>query len=50
MITHDFARGLELCDRVAILSRGKIALEIDRALMSLPELLTTYQRVTGVDK
>jgi heme exporter protein A len=50
MITHDFARGLELCDRVAILSRGKIALEIDRASMSLPELLTTYQRVTGVGK
>jgi len=26
MTTHDFSRGLEMCDRVAILARGKLAL------------------------
>jgi len=26
MTTHDFSRGLEMCDRVAIMVRGKLAL------------------------
>jgi ABC-type multidrug transport system ATPase subunit len=26
MTTHDFSRGLEMCDRVAIMVRGKLTL------------------------
>jgi heme exporter protein A len=45
MITHDLARGLDLCDRVLILNRGKIEQEIDRKQTTLPELMVQYQEV-----
>jgi heme exporter protein A len=46
MITHDLARGLELCHRIAILHRGKIAHEIEREAMSPGEFLDFYANVT----
>ncbi len=47
MITHDFARGLSLCDRIAVLDRGKILDEVDRAQVSLPDFLAHYTTLTS---
>jgi heme exporter protein A len=46
MITHDLARGLNLCDRIAILNRGKIALEVERESVSPGDFLKLYGDVT----
>lgn len=46
MITHDFARGLNLCDRIAILNRGKIVTEVARAAISQGDFLTLYTDIT----
>lgn len=42
MITHDLLRGYRLCNRLAILSRGKISQSIDTAKLSDHELLALY--------
>jgi heme exporter protein A len=46
MITHDLARGLNLCHRIAILSRGKIAREIERGALKSSDFLSLYAEVT----
>ena len=46
MITHDLTRGLNLCDRIAILSRGKIALIVEREEVSPSEFLEIYNELT----
>lgn len=46
MITHDFARGLNLCDRIAILNRGKIVTEVERTVISQGDFLTLYTEIT----
>lgn len=46
MITHDLARGLNLCHRIAILNRGTIAREIKRETTSPAEFLELYADVT----
>ncbi|GMQ77913.1 MAG: ABC transporter ATP-binding protein [Anaerolineae bacterium] len=46
MITHDLTRGLNLCDRITILSRGKIALAVDRESLTPAEFLDLYSEVT----
>ncbi len=46
MITHDLAHGLNLGDRIAILSRGKIVAEVGREQMSPGEFLNFYAEVT----
>jgi heme exporter protein A len=46
MITHDLTRGLNLCDRVAILNRGKIAQVVDRESLTPAEFLNLYSKVT----
>ncbi len=46
MITHDLTRGLNLCDRIAILSRGKIALAVDRESLTPAEFLDLYSEET----
>ena len=46
MITHDLAHGLNLCDRIAILSRGKIVSTVERDSMQLADFLNYYARVT----
>jgi heme exporter protein A len=47
MITHDLVHGLNLCDRVAILSRGKIVQEIAKGEVSGNEFLDIYAAQTG---
>lgn len=46
MITHDLARGLDLCHRIAILERGKIAAIIERESVSPGEFLELYAELT----
>lgn len=46
MITHDLTHGLNLCDRTVILSRGKIAADIDSATVSPAEFLALYTEHT----
>lgn len=46
MITHDLAHGLNLCQRIAILHRGKISCELDRGETSPAEFLDFYADVT----
>lgn len=49
MTTHDVARGLALCDRVAILSRGKIAHQAPREEAGdVTEFAARYAEVTGM--
>ncbi|WP_420628709.1 heme ABC exporter ATP-binding protein CcmA [Candidatus Leptofilum sp.] len=47
MITHDLVHGLNLCDRVAILSRGKIVQEIANGEVTGNEFLDIYAAHTG---
>jgi heme exporter protein A len=42
MITHDLVRGLDLCRRIAILSRGKIASLVERETISPADFLKLY--------
>lgn len=42
MITHDLTRGLNLCDRIVILNRGRIARDMAREQVSLTEFLEVY--------
>lgn len=46
MITHDLAHGLNLCDRIAILNRGKIVANVARDQMSPAEFLNFYADIT----
>lgn len=46
MITHDLTRGLNLCDRIAILSRGKIAQVVDRESLTTSGFIDLYSEVT----
>ena len=46
MITHDLARGLNLCHRIAILNRGKIAVQIERDKITPGDFLELYADVT----
>jgi len=46
MITHDLAHGLNLGDRIAILSRGKIVAEVEQGQMQPGEFLDYYAAVT----
>lgn len=47
MITHDLVHGLNICDRIAILSRGKIVAEIDSGSVAPSEFLDLYAYHTG---
>jgi len=46
MITHDLVRGLNLCRRIAILNRGKIASLVDREAISPADFLSLYGELT----
>lgn len=50
MITHDLVHGLNICDRISILSRGKIAHEVDSQQVSSAEFLERYAYHTGHKK
>lgn len=47
MITHDLVHGLNICDRIAILNRGKIVHEVPRGEMSAGEFLDFYKAQTS---
>lgn len=47
MITHDLVHGLNLCDRVSILSRGKIVQEVASGSVTAAEFLDIYAAQTG---
>jgi heme exporter protein A len=46
MTTHDLARGLANCDRIAILARGKIAFEAGRDEVDQDGFRQVYEQVT----
>jgi heme exporter protein A len=46
MITHDLDRGLNLCERIAILSRGKIVELLERDAVSPADFLAIYAQAT----
>ena len=46
MITHDFVHGLSQCQQVAILNKGKIAAQVDRATTSVNEIIEQYREIT----
>ena len=50
MITHDLAHGLNLCQRIAVLHRGKIAREIVAAAVTAAEFVEQYQEITSGQK
>lgn len=50
MITHDLAHGLNLCDRVAILNRGKIVAEVNSREMTPAAFLELYTTQTSSKK
>ena len=46
MITHDLVHGLNLCDRITILSRGKIVASVERDSMPSADFLDYYANIT----
>jgi len=46
MITHDLVHGLNVCDRVVILSRGQIVTEVESGTMGEAEFLQVYAQKT----
>jgi heme exporter protein A len=42
MTTHNLEQGLELCDRVAILARGRVAYQAERAALTVAQLQEAY--------
>ncbi len=46
MITHDLTHGLNLCERVAILNRGKIVQEVQSREITPAEFLQLYTNLT----
>jgi len=48
MTTHDIQRGLALCDRAAILTKGVIAYQGTREELDKIDFATTYADVTGM--
>lgn len=47
MTTHDLQRALELCDKVAILTKGQIAYQTEDASLTLEDLRQAYWDHTG---
>jgi len=46
LTTHNLEQGLEMCDRAAILNRGKIVWQGQRAGLDLESIKATYREVT----
>ena len=47
MTTHNLTRGFANCDRVAIMSRGRIAYQAKRSELTAEELIRVYHELTG---
>jgi heme exporter protein A len=50
LTTHNLEQGLEMCDRAAILHRGRITWQGERTGLDLEGLRETYRQVTGSGK
>ncbi|MCA9964246.1 MAG: heme ABC exporter ATP-binding protein CcmA [Anaerolineales bacterium] len=50
MITHDLVHGYHLCNRVAILNRGKIVCEIESNQTTATDFLQIYREQTGTGR
>ena len=50
MITHDLSHGLNLCDRAAILNRGKIVYDADSRTISAADFLDLYAEQTRASR
>jgi heme exporter protein A len=50
MTTHNLERGLELCDRAAILVNGRIVYEADKSRLDVASFRETYRRCTDVSR
>ena len=50
MITHDLVHGYHLCNRVAILNRGKIVCEIESNRTTATDFLQIYREQTGTGR
>lgn len=50
MITHDLTRGLNLCHRIAILSRGRIAQVVERETVTTADFMKLYTDTTRARK
>lgn len=48
MITHDLIHGLALCDRLAILNRGKIVRQLSQTEAQTADILAVYAKETGI--
>jgi heme exporter protein A len=46
LTTHNLEQGLEMCDRAAIINRGKVAWQGERAGLDLPTMKEHYRSVT----
>ena len=46
LTTHNLEQGLEMCDRAAILNRGKVAWQGERAGLDLPGMKEIYRQAT----
>jgi heme exporter protein A len=49
LTTHNLEQGLEMCDRAAILNRGKLAWTGERAEIDLAQMKNIYRRVTRAE-
>ena len=50
MITHDLSHGLNICDRLLILNRGKIAQEIESRAATDIDIRSLYEQITAPKK
>ena len=48
MVSHDLAKGLELCSHALILAKGKIVLFQDKEFIDEDEFATTYRTTVGL--
>jgi len=48
MISHDLAKGLELCSHALILSRGKVVLEAPKSELDPEAFKATYRQTVGM--
>jgi ABC-type multidrug transport system ATPase subunit len=47
MTTHNIEQGFKLCDRVAILSRGKISFDKPKKVLTVSKFKKTYHNEVG---
>ena len=48
MVSHDLAKGLELCSHALILAKGKIVLFDERSAIDENEFAATYRQTVGM--